>query len=308
MKLKEILNTLYTISKADPSISMAKICGGIPRDKIIGDLESKFEDLDITNGDASIRVLADEFSRLMGSDFLITKKVATDGHVSVYLKNLKIDFSSNFNTPNIEALLLKRGIQNPTALQKEMYSRDFTCNALLLSLDLKNIEDPIGVGVKDTQDKILRTCLDPDNTFRYNTNRIPRVFYLATKLGFQVDPAIIEWIKNNPDVIRETKASYTTERLEKAMKSDPEKTVRLLNETNLWNHIPISESLMPYYQKKAIVAQQFFSNYDLTNNSTGPGTSVYNNIQDEKSVSEWRKKRIKRRKKLLNRILTKKKT
>ena len=36
----------------------------------------------------------------------------------------------------IDELLIRFGITKPTDMQRELFSRDFTCNALLLSFDL----------------------------------------------------------------------------------------------------------------------------------------------------------------------------
>ena len=96
--------------------------------------------------------------------------------------------SSNFNTPNITELLVKQGIKEPTDLQREMYSRDFTCNALLLDLDLKTVIDPTKQGVKDIHAKVIRTCLAPEITLTANKNRVVRAIYLAAKLDFDLDP------------------------------------------------------------------------------------------------------------------------
>ena len=63
----------------------------IPRDKLIGSAKSKYNDLDITTGNASVRFLAEEFANMMDKQFQIKKKVADDGHVSVELSNLKVD-------------------------------------------------------------------------------------------------------------------------------------------------------------------------------------------------------------------------
>lgn len=53
---------------------------------------------------------------------------------------------------------------------------------------------------------------------------------------------------------------------------------------------------------------QLFRNHDLTDNSSGPGSSVYTQMNEGKvrSVSEFRKKNIKRRKKQIKKLLDQK--
>ena len=111
-------------------------------DKYLKRLDN-ISDLDITTGDNTVDYLSQEFSSNLLKNYNVTRKTMPDGHSTIFVGNLKVDFSSNFNVQNIDSLLNKIGIVKPTSMQKEMFSRDFTCNSLLLSLDLKNITDPI---------------------------------------------------------------------------------------------------------------------------------------------------------------------
>lgn len=238
MRLTQILEILNKIHVNQPKISEPLICGGIARDKLIGAAKAKYNDLDITTGDPTVKLLANEFADVLGRKFTIQKKVARDGHVSVKLDKLKVDFSSNFIVPGIEEMLGQFGIENPTNLQKEMFSRDFTCNALLLKFNLRDIEDPTGRGIQDIEKKIIKTCLDPQSTFSHNVQRIPRVYYVAAKLGFEVAPEILEWIKQNPESFSQVDTKYSVEKVSKAMEYDRERTIRLLDATNGWQFVP----------------------------------------------------------------------
>jgi tRNA nucleotidyltransferase/poly(A) polymerase len=84
-----------------------------------------------------------------------------------------------------------------------MYSRDFTCNSLLLSLDLRNLSDPTHKGFKDIKDKMIRTCLSPEITLTTNKNRVARAIYLACKIDFEIDPSIVMY----PHYIKHTKGN-----------------------------------------------------------------------------------------------------
>jgi len=278
------------------NISPPMLTGGTPRDKILGLIKTEISDLDITTGDKTIHSLAKEFAITLSKQYNINSKKMDDGHTTVFVGNLKVDFSSNFEAPNIEKILQKIGIKNPTDMQKEMYSRDFTCNTLLMTLDLKTIKDPTKRGIPDIKKKILRTCLDPNITLRYNTNRIIRVVYLAAKLGFDVDPKIIEWVSNNKEFVRQSSEGYLSRNLNKALDKDPERAVHLINKMNLWDVLPITDSLYPYYAKRSAVKEgQIKRNFDL-------GEGFYANMDKYKSVSDFRKKRRNKRMKTLKQI------
>lgn len=280
----------------DRGVSLPYICGGTPRDKILGLIKTEVSDLDITTGDRTVHNLAVEFGLDLKKKYTIKTKQMDDGHTSVFIGDFKIDFSSNFIIPHIDERLEKLGIKKPTNMQREMFSRDFTCNSLLMTLDLKKITDPTKLGLPDIKKKVLKTCLDVDTTLRYNPNRIIRVVYLSSKLDFDVDPEIIKWIAENKELVRLSSDTYLKKNLEKAMSKNPERAVHLINKTNLWDAIPIIDSLKPYAAKKSVMkAAQLRKNYDY-------GEGLYMNLEKYKSVSDFRRKRRKKRMKELKKI------
>lgn len=241
MNLREVLSLIGEVAKRK-GISTPFVCGGTPRDKLLNRLD-QLADLDITTGDASIHLLGQELSKTIPNS---NYKVMPDGHAQITIDKIKIDLSSNFRVPGIKMMLYKAGIKNPTEMQCELYSRDFTCNALLLSLDLKNIFDPTGLGVKDIQRKVIRTCLPAQLTLGSQHKRIVRVVYLAAKLGFDVDPEIIEWVKKNPQFFADAKPKFIADKLQKALDYDKERTVKLLDMMGVWQYVPPLPGLMPY--------------------------------------------------------------
>lgn len=233
MTLTEILQLIERIAN-EKGISQPFLCGGVPRDKVMGRL-NQLADIDITNGDKTIFNLSKEVAMAIpGSEI----KTMPDKHAQIKIDDLKLDFSSNFRVPNIEVMLKGVGLNNPTDLQCELFSRDFTCNALLMSFDLEKIYDPTGLGLKDIENKVLRTCLPARITLGSQGRRVVRVIYLAVKLGFEVDAEIIEWVKENPRSILDAKPKQISEKLGKAVQIDRERTVHLLDEMKLWPMLP----------------------------------------------------------------------
>ncbi len=247
MKLRELLSKLKEVQEAIGT-SNPMICGGTPRDKYMGHLEN-ISDLDITTGDKTVDYLSQEFAIELKKNYNIVRKTMEDGHSTIFIGNLKIDFSSNFNSPNIEKILINKGIKKPTNMQKEMFSRDFTCNSLLLTLDLKHILDPTHQGFKDLKEKKIKTCLSPEITLTSNRNRVIRAIYLAAKLDFDIDSSIINYVRQNPEAIKISTEKSLTEKLNEAFKYDADKASFLISKMNLWNYIPITEAAYPYYIK-----------------------------------------------------------
>lgn len=247
MKLKELFQQMENVRKkigVEPFFA----CGGVPRDKYMKRLDN-VSDIDITNGNKSITYLSQEFAIDLKKKYNITYKTMDDGHSSIFIGNLKLDFSSNFIIPNIDNYLKDLKINNPTNLQREVFSRDFTCNSLLLTIDLNKILDPTSRGFTDINEKKIRTCLNPAITLTSNRNRVVRAIYLACKLDFDIDQSIIDYVVKNPEVVKISTDKSMNEKLNEAFAKNPNKAALLITKMNLWNHIPITESAYPYYQQ-----------------------------------------------------------
>lgn len=248
MKLRDLLGEMQKIADKN-HLSPPKIVGGAARDKFLNKLD-EISDIDITTGDKSIEFLVKEMSIFLGKSYNFHIKKMPTGYTSLTLGNLKMDFSSNFLTPNIDKILMEMNIKNPTDMQKELFSRDFTCNTLLLAMDLKEISDETKLAIPDLNKKIIKTCLAPEITLTSNKNRVVRAIYLAAKLNFDIDPSIVNWVKKYPNSIRFASNHTLREKLDKAMELNPERAIYYLDQMDVWDKIPISEKLQPYYMKR----------------------------------------------------------
>ena len=91
-------------------------------------------------------------------------------------------------------------VENGT-LKDDQNRRDFTINALALSLHKDNfgdLIDPFG-GLKDLEDQILRTPLDPDQTYSDDPLRMMRAIRFATQLDFKIEHKSLVSITKNAE-------------------------------------------------------------------------------------------------------------
>lgn len=249
MKLSEIL--FYISERAKKyKLSTPYIVGGVPRDKLVNK-PNNFEDIDITTGDAGIHFLSKDVATTL-RPYISSYNMMPDGHSTMISNGIKFDFSSNFNIPHINEILAKIGIVNPSEMQKELYSRDFTCNAALLTMDIKRILDPTGMSVPDIKNKVIRTCLPPILSLGYDNRRIFRLPYMSAKLDFNIDPEIITWIKNNKKYAQNVSPKYMVRKISKAFKYNPKRVVDFLDAADLWDSIPIMKQLIPYLAKRIV--------------------------------------------------------
>jgi poly(A) polymerase len=89
-------------------------------------------------------------------------------------------------------------VENGT-LEDDQKRRDFTINALAIDLRQETfgkLIDPFN-GLKDLEDGILRTPLDPDTTYSDDPLRMMRAVRFATQLNFQIEQKSLKSIYDN---------------------------------------------------------------------------------------------------------------
>ena len=125
-------------------------------------------------------------------------------------------------------------------LQDDQNRRDFTINALALSLNEDNygeLLDPFN-GIEDLENKIIKTPLDPDITYSDDPLRMMRAIRFATQLNFIIEGESLSSISKNADRLNIITSERVVDELNKIMSSvKPSVGFLLLEETGLLPHI-----------------------------------------------------------------------
>ena len=98
--------------------------------------------------------------------------------------------------------------------REDALRRDLTINALFYNINESKVEDFVGTSIQDLKDGIIRTPLDPQQTFIDDPLRILRVFRFATKFNYTISPAILEAIKS-PEILNYLRLKVSRERFGK---------------------------------------------------------------------------------------------
>ena len=126
-------------------------------------------------------------------------------------------------------------VENGT-LQDDQNRRDFTINALALSLNPSNfgeLLDPFA-GISDLETKTIKTPLDPDITFSDDPLRMLRGIRFATQLGFDIHPESLASITKNAERIKIISGERIVEELNKILLTEkPSLGFLLLYKTGL---------------------------------------------------------------------------
>ena len=191
----ELKNKIFEIiCKASQELNLESyVIGGFVRDLI---LKRNFKkDIDIVAIGSGIELALKVASLLPKKTKVQVFK--TYGTAMLEFEGVDIEFvgarkeSYNFDSRNPV-------VENGT-LQDDQNRRDFTINALAISLNKNNfgaLLDPFN-GLKDLENKILKTPLDPDITFSDDPLRMLRGIRFASQLGFEIEEKSFQSITKN---------------------------------------------------------------------------------------------------------------
>lgn len=156
------------------------------------------------------------------------------GTAMIRMKDKEIEFVGA-RKESYEPTSRKPMVENGT-LEDDQNRRDFTINALAISLNDNNfgeLIDPFN-GIKDLEDKIIRTPLDPDITYSDDPLRMMRAIRFATQLHFKIEEESFQAIKRNAKRIKIISMERVNVELNKILLSDkPSIGFKLLDASDL---------------------------------------------------------------------------
>ncbi len=219
------------ISEAAENLNLETyVIGGFVRDCFLE--RGSSTDIDIVAVGSGIE-LAKEVSKLLPSKPKV-QIFKTYGTAMLRAFDLEIEFvgarkesySENSRNPAVE----------DGTLEDDQKRRDFTINALALQVNRENfgqLLDPFD-GLKDLEEKLLKTPLDPDITYSDDPLRMMRAIRFATQLGFEIEPKSLKSITKNADRIKIISKERIVEELHKILLSKkPSIGFSLLRKTGL---------------------------------------------------------------------------
>ena len=190
------------------------LVGGTIRDHL---LERHCKDYDFTSAEAP--EIARQWAQKVQWTLIPLDK--TPGHETyrvVLNPNLYFDFTT---------------LQGKT-IEKDLAQRDFTINAMAISLsdfiaEKRNLIDPLN-GQDDLRNKIIRVV--PGRTFEKDPLRLLRAFRFANTLGFGIEPHTLAQIKTHKSKLDQVAQERITYEL-LILLENPRSNLDTLNQTGL---------------------------------------------------------------------------
>ena len=228
--IEQLQHPIFPIIRdlADKTDTACYVIGGYVRDRLMG-RPFKY-DVDILVIGSGI-----EFATLLGEQ--LRTKVAlykSFGTAMLVYDGLDIEFvgarKESYRRDS------RKPIVEDGTLEDDQNRRDFTINAMAYSLNgatFGQLLDPFD-GVADIQNRIIRTPLDPKETFSDDPLRMMRAIRFATQLNFKIDIKAIQAIVDNKDRIKIISKERITDELNKIILSaKPSIGFRYLFDTGL---------------------------------------------------------------------------
>jgi poly(A) polymerase len=219
-----------TIAAAATALGQpAYIVGGYVRDRALG---RPSKDVDVVTIGDGIRLARAVAKALPGKATVSvfqnfgTAQVKYEGGEVEFVGARKESYRGESRKPDVE----------PGTLEDDLARRDFTINALALSLNEADFGAVIDQyeGLQDLASKTIRTPLDPDITFSDDPLRMLRAVRFATQLGFDIEPDTFDALARNKDRLAIISQERITDELNKIiLAAKPSYGFKLLFQTGL---------------------------------------------------------------------------
>jgi putative nucleotidyltransferase with HDIG domain len=254
-KEEDIFNFLISVKDYFSLKTEFRVCGGWTRDKLMN-LHS--DDIDIAlkdmTGSQFVGYLKKypNSDKIVGKDFLVTENIDKSKHLEtsgILILGQKVEFVNLRSEFYAESRIPEMKMGTP---ETDAYRRDLSINSIFYNIETKQIEDYVG-GISDLKNKILRTPMDPFQTFKDDPLRMLRILRFLSRFNdFSIDSSIIKAMRD-PKIHQAYAQKVATERagpelMKMMVGEDPVDSLKLLFDTNLYQvvfKVPAMEKLHP---------------------------------------------------------------
>ncbi|PID59878.1 MAG: tRNA nucleotidyltransferase [Ignavibacteriae bacterium] len=225
----ENLSFLKNISDlAEKTNQQVFVVGGFVRDLILDRKRDELDFLIIGDGPTFAQSFAEELNVKKVSIFknFGTAHFNYNGIDLEFVGARKESYTKDSRNPIVEV----------GTFEDDIKRRDFTINTLAISLNKSNFGEVVDTynGIEDIKNKIIKTPLNPCETFDDDPLRIMRAFRFAAQLEFSVDRKILEASEKLAERLKIVSQERITDELLKILTSNkPSIGLKLMQQTKV---------------------------------------------------------------------------
>ncbi|KAL4769036.1 hypothetical protein BDW60DRAFT_219210 [Aspergillus nidulans var. acristatus] len=237
----------------DGTKTVLRFTGGWVRDKLLG-VESHDIDVAINNMTGyqfgtmlkeylDIPENLDKYKGQNGEKELSLHKIEANPEKSKHLETVTTKiFGFDVDLVNLRKEAYDENSRTPQmefgTAEEDALRRDATINALFYNLNDSKVEDLTGRGLDDMRDEIIRTPMEPYQTFKDDPLRVLRLIRFASRLGFRIDEDT-ENAMQHGDIGAALKLKISRERVgievQKMLQGpDPRRALHIIDRLNLY--------------------------------------------------------------------------
>ena len=243
---QELFAILMRVVERRTPGTTVRAAGGWVRDKLMGaqpkDIDLMVDDM---GGPAFARLVAEELG--LSDPHVIRSNPEQSKHVET--ARIYMDLSSGARL-EIDVAQARRDVYRGDSripvttratAEEDAHRRDLTINCLFYNVNRDEVEDFTGRGVRDIQDRVVRTPLDPAKTFSDDPLRMLRTIRFAARYGWKVAPDAMIAL-GSPDLREKLRRKVSRERkgielVDMLSSGFPEVAVEMLIDTGIFEDL-----------------------------------------------------------------------
>ena len=229
------VETLRLATTREPISRLAKAfaAAGFELALVGGPVRDAFLERPVNDFDFTTSAMPDEIEKIVKPLASATWDVGRDfGTIAAQLGDFRVEITT-YRADSYDGTSRKPEVIFGDSLEADLFRRDFTMNAMALTLPELKLVDPCG-GLADLLAGVLKTPIAPEESFNDDPLRMMRAARFASQIGASVEASTLQAMTDMAGRIEDVSAERVRDELLRMLASDnPRLGLEILVETGL---------------------------------------------------------------------------
>lgn len=229
------VETLRLATTREPISRLAKAfaAAGFELALVGGPVRDAFLERPVNDFDFTTSAMPDEIEKIVKPLASATWDVGRDfGTIAAQLGDFRVEITT-YRADSYDGTSRKPEVIFGDSLEADLFRRDFTMNAMALTLPELKLVDPCG-GLADLLAGVLKTPIAPEESFNDDPLRMMRAARFASQIGASVEASTLQAMTDMAGRIEDVSAERVRDELLRMLASDdPRPGLEILVETGL---------------------------------------------------------------------------